>query len=353
MFESNVVVAAVVVCATILFLMIRRATEGESAVQCPAGRVVQIVVYPVKSCGGISVASAALNAQSGLEHDRKWMVVDARGAFVSQRRAPRLALVSPTLQEVIGSAQPALTLRAPGMKPLSPGLVRAPQMLARVWDDSVAVVDQGDAAAKWFERAIGMVGVRLVWMPDDAVRQVEREFAPRGASAAFSDGFPVLLAAASSLAELNKRIVRRNGGDSKRCVPMDRFRPNVVVSGHAAFAEDTWGAVKVGAVRFAVSKPCSRCKMPTIDQATAKVDGWRRADGDDDDDLGGGPGPEAEPTVTLQTFRTGAHLGLRESWKEDVFFGQNLCLITQPPATLNVGDLVEPTTKNHASCTVS
>lgn len=233
------------------------------------GEVRSLVIFPLKSARGVPVQAALLD-ERGLAFDRQWMVVDERGNFLSQRRAPRLALVQ---AELPTSQDDALRLSAPGATPIAvPAVRRGNSRSVRCWDDRVASVDQGDAAAKWFEAVLGVEGCRLVRMADDAERQVSRKYAHKGSLTALSDGFPVLLANENSLADLNARMQARG----KKPIPMDRFRPNLIVGGEPGpWAEDTWSKVQVvngtntaGGVPFGVVKPCARCKMPTINQQT-------------------------------------------------------------------------------------
>lgn len=331
-----------------------------------AGKVRAIIIYPLKSARGVQVSSAVLDSR-GLQFDRLWMVVDERGAFMSQRRAPRLALVE---AELPTSRQDPLRLRAPGAPPLEVPVVCSQRRPVRVWDDrNVGAEDQGDAAAAWLASVLGVEGVRLVRMADDVDRACSRKYAPRGSTTTFTDGFPLLLASDASLAEVNERL----GARGKTAIPMDRFRPNLVIAADAEqggpsmggaaarpFAEDGWASICVrgagGGASFGVVKPCARCKMPTIDQSTAVPDGRGSAAatvGADDDDEGGGPTSEAEPTATLRTFRTGALLGYKKAgWASDVFFGQNLVLHSAPGAVISVGDTVHATPRRPTSLLV-
>ena len=317
------------------------------------GKVTSIIVYPLKSARGVPVQKHVLD-ERGLAFDRIWMVVDENGAFLSQRRAPKLATIEVKLPT---SHQDPLRASAPGAKPLVAPVVHGDASSVRCWDDRCAAYDQGDAAAAWFANVLGVEGARLVRMADGARRQCDRRYAHAGSLTAFSDGFPLLLASEASLGELNQRLKARG----KPTVPMNRFRPNVTIAGDAArlgpFDEDGWGGVSISGLRwpqrrhgvaFGVVKPCARCKMPTIDQVTGVPDkrGTSQATRGtpDDDDEGGGPAAEAEPTATLRTFRSGQLLGYKKpGWKCDVFFGQNLVCHSPPGSTLAVGDEVEAT----------
>ena len=323
------------------------------------GKVKSIIVYPLKSARGVQVKAHSLDAR-GLTFDRQWMVVDEHSNFLSQRRSPRLALVEVALPT---SQDAPLKVSAPSMKGTADLEVPAVRVAkdghtkrkVRVWDDRVDAIDQGDAAAAWFAAVLGVEGARLMRMADGATRPVSRKYAPRGTLTTLNDGFPLLLANESSLDELNDRLQKRG----KQTIPMDRFRPNLVVGSGVGvtpepFAEDGWAHIAVGSdAQFGVVKPCARCKMPTINQSTgvpdqqasnaSVVSAEAKDMKDDDRDEGGGPAPEAEPTATLRTFRSGSKLGYaKPGWKSDVFFGQNI-LIHTPGVALKVGDTVVAT----------
>jgi hypothetical protein len=331
------------------------------------GKVTQLIIYPLKSARGVSVSSAKLDA-FGLAYDRRWMVVDKGGNFMSQRRAPRLALIEAQLPK--SDDEPLRLQDTSGkMKPLRVPVVRhaAEESQVRCWDDHISAVDQGDAAAAWLAAVLGVDDVRLVRMADGATRPCSPKYAPTTAQTAFTDGFPILLTNDASLAQLNARLEARGKGT----IPMDRFRPNLVIgaangSGEGGalgmapgpFAEDEWAALTIGRngrneASFRVVKPCARCKMPTINQQTGVPDGRGSSDavlGADDTDEGGGPVASAEPTATLRTFRTGEILGYKKAgWKNDVFFGQNLVMHDAEGATIRVGDAVVATPRRRPS----
>lgn len=329
--------------------------------RAPRVRVEAISVYPVKSCRGVRLYEAALDGICGLEGDRRWTFVDKDGSFLSQRRFPSLALVEPRLaRDAETGAVVALSLDAPGMPrvsaPVLDGTEGAERVSCRVWKDGVDGICQGATAGKWISKYLRLRGCRLVRLPDDAARTVDRRYAARGQRTAFSDGFPILLAAAESLADLNARLVEAKAAP----VAMDRFRPNVVVAGvgpngGAPWAEDSWAALaRAGdGLRLSLVKPCSRCKIPTVDQATGAFDGDDGATDDADVDDGGGPRRAAEPTATLKTFRTGEILGFKNpKWKHDVFFGQNVTHVA-PGAVLKVGDLLYIKPRSAYRCTIS
>ncbi|GAP36313.1 MOSC domain-containing protein [Piscinibacter sakaiensis] len=230
-----------------------------------AFRLKSLHVYPVKSCAGVSVDEALL-IETGLEFDRAWMVVDPDGVFVTQRELPRMALVRPTLrwQDVV--------LRAPGMLALHLALDTVEQPLrVRVWDDEVPAFDMGPLAAQWFSDFLGRP-LRLVrFDPSHKRLSSKRWTGAVDAENAFSDGYPLLVASTGSLDELNRRLAAAGQAP----VTLARFRPNLVLEGLDAHAEDTLDELRFetpdGPVRLKLVKPCPRCPMPDIDPETAEV----------------------------------------------------------------------------------
>ena len=208
-------------------------------------RVDGLFIYPVKSCRGIEVDSARV-AATGFEWDRRWMVVGEDGRFLSQREHPRLALVEARL------ADDRLILSAPHLADLHVLFETEPLSPVRVtvWRDECNAVDEGAAAAAWFSDHLAIT-TRLVRLADDNSRPLGSTAAQPGDRVSFADAYPFLLLSQGSLRELNSRL--------NLPVPMDRFRPNIVVEGCRPHAEDDWGSVRIGEVDFAVAKPCSRC----------------------------------------------------------------------------------------------
>ena len=241
--------------------------------------ITELVLYPIKSCAGISVQEAEFGI-SGLRadgvHDREWMLVTHDGLFLTQREYPRMALVQP---RVDGDA---LEVRAPGMPPLRLPLAHdaaANNMSVQIWDHSVDAADCGDVAASWFADAIGGP-CRLVRFRPDVHRPTSTKWtggAP--AETRFADGYPILLIGQASLDDLNARL--QAAGRSP--LPMNRFRPNVVVDGLEAFEEDYVESFAADGLALRPVKPCARCPIPAIDQAT------------------GIPGPD--PLDILQSYR--------------------------------------------------
>lgn len=238
----------------------------------------------------------------GLAGDRRWMLADAAGRCVTQREQPRLALA-----RAESSPGGGLLLAAPGMPVLEVAVPRRSATVpVHIWGDKVEAVPAGDAAAAWFGVYLGME-VILVHLDDPAHRRpIDPEYARPGETVSFADGFPLLVTTEASLAALNGLIA---AGDlpEEGPLPMDRFRPNAVLSGTEAWAEDAWVRIRIGEVEFRVVKPCGRCVVTTTDQGTA-------ARG-------------REPLRTLARHR---RFGGR------LVFGQNLVPVR--PGTLRVGD---------------
>ena len=233
-----------------------------------SGAVARLFIYPVKSCAGIEVQEALLT-DAGLEFDRAWMLVDAQGAFLTQRALPRMALIRPR----IARDQGALLLQAPGLGELRvPLATDATQPLTPVvvWKDTVPAWDMGDEAAHWLTAFLGQP-CRLVRF-DPAQRRLSSPdwTGGRAVPNQFSDGFPLLLTSTASLQELNTRLQAAG----QPVVGMERFRPNVVIDGVQAHDEDRLELLRIDAgaaeVQLQPVKPCARCPIPNIDPATAE-----------------------------------------------------------------------------------
>jgi len=286
--------------------------------------VTSVIIYPMKSCAGVKVEESHPLTKRGLRFDRQWMVVDDAGNFVSQRSHPRMALIQPTLPT---SERAPLRLSAPDMPPIEVPVVVAEgenRRTVTVWGDTCVGVDQGDAVAAWIAKFMNEPTLRVVRMDDDFVRITDPAFA-KGFQTGFSDGYPLSMVSEESLADLNLRLPE---GCEK--LPMDRFRPNIVVKGGDPYCEDTWERIRVGVgkgVLLGIVKPCSRCTIPTVDQSTGKV-------------ANQGTEFTGEPLLTLKKYRTGALLKKpNREWRDEVFFMQNLVTLA-PSGTIKVGDPV-------------
>ncbi|GHC47099.1 MOSC domain-containing protein [Streptomyces cinnamoneus] len=223
--------------------------------------------YPVKSMAGCAPGEAAVEPW-GLAGDRRWMLATPDGRFITQRQQPRLALAS---------AEPlpdgGVRLTAPGLAPLDvpvpPHGDEAGTTPVEIFEDKVEAVRAGAAADAWLTAYLG-TGARLLYMDDPARRRpADPRYAAPGDTVSFADGYPLLLTTTASLQELNSLIA---AGDhpGEGPLPMDRFRPNVVVDGTEPWAEDGWRRVRIGEVAFRVVKPCGRCVVTTTDQRTAE-----------------------------------------------------------------------------------
>jgi uncharacterized protein YcbX len=263
--------------------------------------IARIFTYPVKSCRGIEHRSARLTS-AGLEHDREWMFVTPGGRFLTQRELPALARVA------VQVGDEALRLAADGAGSVAVGLDgTGPSLEVNVWGDRVAAIDQGDAVAGWASDLLGRE-VRLVRFHPGARRPSSREWT--GAVEAltrFTDGYPLLVVSYASLDDLNSRL--------QEPMPVDRFRPNLVLDGLSPYGEDALGDLVADGVRLRVVKPCTRCVITTTDQATGTVQG-------------------EEPIRTLRGYRWDAQL-------KGVTFGQNTIVVEGAGRELRVGTSFE------------
>ncbi len=262
-------------------------------------RVVEINVYPIKSCGRVECLSELVEAR-GLAHDRRYMVVDAEGGFLTQRRHPRMALIRIAEADTEGftvEAPDAPLLRLPWKWP------EGPSVEVTIWRGRVEATEVEGAAAAWFSAVLGLP-CRLVYLAAHQHRAVPNQAAHFDDEVAFADGAPLLLISTASLEALNERLPTP--------VSMRRFRPNLVVTAETPFAEDGWRRLVAGEVELEVAWPCTRCVLTTVDPDSGRVD------------------PNGEPLKTLRSFRRGPG---------GVLFGQNL--IPRRLGRIGVGDLVE------------
>jgi hypothetical protein len=314
-----------------------------------------IYIYPIKSAAGISLKTARVETR-GFQYDRRWMLVDETGKFLSQRQHPQMALISVLLEG------DRLVVKAPNRDPVSIpigfGLNDPPDELAmplgfagrqsevnrdevqqrdaqesaaskeigessdtvllkqvpqgatlqrgdripvQIWNDICDAISLRDEVNQWFSQFLDTC-CQLVYMPENSLRLVDPHYATHNELVSFADGFPFLLISEASLQDLNERL--------DEPVPMNRFRPNLVVSGCEAFAEDAWRQIRIGSIPFQVAKPCSRCVITMVDQ-TQGIRG-------------------KEPLQTLAQYRR---------WDGQIWFGQNL--IQEKLGMLQVGDSVE------------
>jgi uncharacterized protein YcbX len=281
-----------------------------------------LIYYPIKACRGVEVDSARVE-RMGLEHDRRMMVVTPEGEFLTQRQYPRLALVTPKLNNG------ALELSAPNYDSIQVGIQSSgTPWLVNIWKSKgVHAIDQGEDAARWFSDWLG-TSVRLVHFADGYQRRVSGEYAVNEDDhTGFADGYPILLTSEAGLQDLNSRL--------EAPVPMNRFRPNMVVRGCAPFAEDTWNRIRIGNVELAVVKPCARCEVTTIDQRSttpALAGGARVAP----HDFGGDPVDKQTLERSKEPLKT---LGKYRKHQLGAIFGQNLIPLNE--GRLKLGMFVE------------
>jgi uncharacterized protein YcbX len=256
--------------------------------------------YPLKSARGEALQQIGLD-KLGLDGDRRWMLVDeASGRFLTQRAVAQMSQLS-----ALWNAAGGLTLSAAGHSPIDIALPGSDVELrgVTIWRDTLRVPDAGDEAGAWVSRFIGKP-TRLVQVPLERARMTEAGFGKDDDQVAFADGYPLLLIGQASLEDLSQRVGRP--------LEMLRFRPNLVIEGSEAFAEDGWKRVRIGEVEFRVVKSCSRCILTTIDPQTGE-----RSD-------------DREPLATLQKYR---------SQPDGAMFGQNL--VNDGNGRLEVGMPVE------------
>jgi uncharacterized protein YcbX len=229
-----------------------------------------INVHPVKSTAIRPVTEASVLAR-GLADDRSWVVVDGDGVLVSARAVHDLFTITADTPATDPALERALRLRAPGLPDLEVDEPTGDLVRARVHSQELQGVPAGDVADAWLREALGRPGLRLVWCDDPTRRRLNPAYSSPGDHTAFADGYPVTIASEASLRQLNDWIVEtalERGEQPGEPLPMQRFRPNLVVDGDTPFGEDDWSTVRVGEVRFRVAKPTGRCVMTTIDLGT-------------------------------------------------------------------------------------
>lgn len=259
-------------------------------------RLSALYTYPLKSAGAVALAAAHLDA-CGLEGDRRWGVVSGEGRVLTQRDCPRLATVR------VRPRTGGLDISAPDRPPLAVATPPGDSSLVpvSVWNDATQAAPAGEEAARWFSELVG-APCQLVHMPERVVRRVDPRYGREGDRVGLADGFPLLLVSEASLADLNGRLAAPIGAD--------RFRPNLVITGDAPYAEDEWERIRIGRCTFRVVKRCDRCVVTTIDQATGERG--------------------REPLRTLSGYRRA---------ESKVYFGQNLA--HDGRGTIRRGDAVE------------
>lgn len=259
-------------------------------------RVNALYIYPIKSCRGISLSRAEVTPK-GFQHDREMMLVDANGKFLTQRQHPKMATVGVTL--VGESIVLAAGDRTLSFQPTFTG----EKIAVEVWRDRTIALDQGNEVARWFE-SILEIPCRLVRQSPDEIRPVNPRYAGNSETpVSFADGYPILLTNTASLADVNDRLTEK--------VPMERFRPNLVIESENPWIESAWKSIEIAGIPYSLVKPCSRCIVTTTDQRTGERN------------------PTKEPLKTLATYRTFA---------DGVMFGENV--IPRKTGMIQVGDRI-------------
>ncbi len=255
----------------------------------------KIFLYPIKSLAGFAVDNWPVT-NTGLLYDRKWMLVDPDGNFLSQRRLPKMALITTAIKNQ------QLILSAPKQEDLILDLNPANSefMQTKIWADNCIGNRVSTFADVWLSEFLN-TACHLVYQADTTIRPVDSRYANSTDAVGFADGFPFLLLAEASLTQLNKM--------SDLQLSILRFRPNLVIDNCKPHAEDYWREINIGAINFRLPKPCSRCNVPNIDPKTAQTN--------------------KEPLRTLSKYR---------QWQHKIYFGQNA--IHNKTGSLNSGDKV-------------
>lgn len=253
-----------------------------------------LFIYPIKSCASVSVTELVYT-ERGVMNDRRFMVVDLDGRAITQRENPRLAHVFPSL------TKDGLLVSYEGKAPTTFAVGCKTRRTVEVWSYQGEALDLGDDAADWFSTFIEQA-CRLVEFAPDGDRPVSQNHTSLAAQTQFTDGYPLHLTTIESLSELNRRL--------RTPVPMNRFRPNLVLRDVAPFAEDSWKVLAFPGLRLHVVKPCERCAITTTNQITLER--------------------HKEPLRTLASFR---------SFDGRVCFGQNA--VPEAPGVLKLGEIAE------------
>ena len=257
----------------------------------------QLVTYPIKSCAGINLETSEVFGR-GLALDRRWLLIEDNGDFVSQRTSPLLGQIKLSVQ----NEQLKVSYPDKDSLFLDLNVTGSTHRHAKIWKDQVKGLWLNQDYDDWFSAILGRQ-VHLLHMNQTVQRPLIKESLPANQNfeVSFADGYPYLLTSDASLADLNQRLALP--------IPMDRFRANLVVNGFEAYAEDYWKQIRIGDVEFLVVKPCARCQVTTIDQSTGKY--------------------SKEPLKTLASYR-----------KKDgkVMFGMNLVALNG--GRVSIGDPV-------------
>lgn len=283
----------------------------------------EINIYPIKSLKGVSLDSAFVE-ERGLQYDRRWMLTTPDGMFFTQREFPRMATMSVWIEDDGSGLGVAADRFGDVFVPMDADSDK--RQMVTIWGSVCEGAVYGAALNEWFSDVIG-TECQLVKMPDDSRRNISEIFNKGDEVVSFADGYPLLVIGKASLVDLNKRLASNFlERELFNEIPMNRFRPNIVVAGSEAYAEDDWKRIRVGDAEFRSTKPCARCVMTTVDQDRGEFDG-------------------KDPLKTLVSYRMAqnvipdryASFGMNET---AVLFGQNLVGETVG-SSIGVGDEVE------------
>ncbi len=258
----------------------------------------ELYIYPIKSLGGIAKETVEIT-NTGFKHDRRWMLVDENNIFLSQRTHPQMALLQPT-ETVDGIVvthknNPLQSITIPFYNE------GKSKIQVSVWDDVCDAIEVSSLCSQWFTEIL-QINCKLVYMPDETRRLVDKRYASNNEITSFSDGYPILMIGQASLDYLNTKL--------NEAIPINRFRPNIVFTGGHAHLEDEMEIFSINAINFLGVKPCSRCVMTTINQQNMEKG--------------------KEPLKTLATYRTK---------NNKIYFGQNV--LQQQNGNITIGNKIE------------
>ncbi|MEO8403508.1 MAG: MOSC N-terminal beta barrel domain-containing protein [Chitinophagaceae bacterium] len=271
-------------------------------------QISELFIYPVKSLGGIRVSSAQLTDR-GFQYDRRWMLVDENNRFLTQREYPQMALLQPHIHneglKIVHKNDPAESIIIPFLseKDKANGFAKTnTDKVVNVWDDYCEALPMDQSINEWFSDQLHLT-CKLVYMPDETRRKVDPRYAVNETNiTSFSDGYPVLVISQASLDDLNNRL--------EHPLPMNRFRPNIVITGATPYEEDEMEVFRIGDINFFGVKLSARCVMITINQDSGEKG--------------------KEPLRTLYRYR---------SMNNKVYFGQNV--LYENTGVLKMGNIIE------------
>ena len=275
-------------------------------------KISEINIYPIKSLGGISLNVSKIE-ERGLEFDRRWMLTDKNGEFLTQREFPKMATIEIQLcEDHLNVSYKDESLKIPF------DFEKNKTQKVRVWQSICEAYVLPKEINDWFSDVLG-TKCQLVYMPDETKREINQLFRQNNEIVSFADGYPILVIGENSLEYLNEKL-------EKEKLPMNRFRPNLVISGSDAFAEDHWKKIRIGKTVFRSTKPCARCVITTINQDEGAFNG-------------------KEPLKTLAKYRKAKDVFPNDFEKldlnkNDVLFGQNL-VAENFGEVIKVGDELE------------